>query len=36
MLTSAVYCLVGLSALYQAVSFKAIQRRWGHDPVLAR
>jgi uncharacterized protein len=36
MLTSAVYCLVGLSALYQAVSFKAIQRRWGHEPVLAR
>ena len=23
-----VYSLVGLSALYQALSFKAIQRRW--------
>lgn len=33
-LSSAVYLLVGLSALYQAVSFKAIQRRWGHEPVL--
>lgn len=36
MLSSAVYMLVGLSALYQAVSFKAIQRRWGHDAVMAR
>ncbi len=36
MLSSVVYSLVGLAALYQAVSFKAIQRRWGHDPVLAR
>ena len=35
-LSSAVYILVGLTALYQAVSFKAIQRRWGHDPVMAR
>ena len=35
-LSSAVYVLVGLSALYQAVSFKAIQRRWGHDTVMAR
>lgn len=32
-LSSAVYALVGLAALYQAVSFKAIQRRWG-QPVL--
>ncbi len=40
MLSSAVYILVGLAALYQAVSFKAIQRRWGHDsrdgPVRSR
>ncbi len=34
-LSSIVYALVGLAALYQAVSFKAIQRRWGHQPVLA-
>ncbi|MGZ4733768.1 MAG: DUF378 domain-containing protein [Terriglobales bacterium] len=36
MLSAAVYMLVGLAALYQAVSFKAIQRRWGHDSVMAR
>jgi uncharacterized membrane protein YuzA (DUF378 family) len=29
-LTSIVYLLVGLAALYEAVSFKAIQRRWSH------
>jgi uncharacterized protein len=29
-LSSIVYLLVGLAALYQAVAFKAIQRRWGH------
>lgn len=34
-LSSTVYALVGLSALYQAVSFKAIQRRWGHSSVMA-
>ena len=34
-LTSAVYLLVGLSALYQGVSFKAIQKRWGHEHALA-
>ena len=34
-LSSAVYVLVGLSALYQAVSLKAIQRRWGYDSALA-
>ena len=27
-LSKAVYCLVGLSALYQAVQWKAIQYRW--------
>ncbi len=35
-LSSLVYGLVGLSALYQAVSFKGIQTRWGHAPVEAR
>lgn len=28
-LSRAVYALVGLSALYQAIQWKAIQRRWG-------
>ena len=28
-LSRAVYTLVGLSAVYQALSWKAIQRRWG-------
>jgi uncharacterized membrane protein YuzA (DUF378 family) len=35
-LSSIVYALVGLAALYQAVSFKAIQQRWGHESVPAR
>jgi uncharacterized protein len=34
-LSSIVYVLVGLSAVYQAVQFKAIQRRWGHEHILA-
>jgi len=34
-LSSTVYVLVALSALYQAASFKAIQRRWGHEQALA-
>jgi len=34
-ITSIVYLLVGISALYQAVSFKAIQRRWGHQSAFA-
>ena len=34
-LSSAVYLLVGLSALYQAVSWKAIQRRWSGTPAMA-
>lgn len=33
-LSSAVYLLVGLSAIYQAVSWKAIQRRWGHQELV--
>ena len=35
-LSSVVYALVGLAALYQAVSFKAIQHRWGHESAPAR
>ena len=35
MLSSAVYILVGLSALYQAASFKAIQRRWKPESAFA-
>ncbi len=36
MLSSVVYGLVGLSALYQAVSFQAIKQRWAHESVPAR
>jgi uncharacterized membrane protein YuzA (DUF378 family) len=35
-LSSVVYLLVGLSAVYQVVSWKAIQRRWSGTPVMAR
>jgi uncharacterized protein len=31
MLSAAVYTLVGLAAVYQAISFKAIQHRWNHQ-----
>lgn len=34
-LAKAVYTLVGVSAVYQAISFKAIQRRWNAQPVIA-
>jgi uncharacterized membrane protein YuzA (DUF378 family) len=34
-LSSVVYLLVGLSALYQALSWKAIQRRWSANPAMA-
>lgn len=34
LLANLVYVLVGLSALYQAFQWKAIQRRWAH-PVAA-
>jgi uncharacterized membrane protein YuzA (DUF378 family) len=34
-LSSAVYILVGLSALYQAATFKSVQRRRGHESVVA-
>ena len=35
-LSSVVYLLVGLAALYQAVSFKGIQHRWGQHSVPVR
>lgn len=35
-LSSLVYILVGLAALYQAVSFKSIQGRWAHQSAHAR
>jgi uncharacterized membrane protein YuzA (DUF378 family) len=35
-LSSVVYALVGLSGLYQALTWKSIQRRWQNDGVLAR
>ena len=31
-----VYLAVGLCAVYQALQWKAIQRRWGMEPALAR
>jgi uncharacterized protein len=35
-LSSAVYVLVGLAALYEAVSFKSMQRRWTHQTLVAQ
>ena len=35
-LSSAVYALVGLAALYQALSFKGIQHRWGQHVAAVR
>lgn len=35
MLASIVYSLVGLSALYQAIQWKSIQRRWSYSTVNA-
>ncbi len=35
-LSRVVYCLVGLAAVYQGVSWKAIQRRWVATPAFAR
>ncbi|HKU25838.1 MAG TPA: DUF378 domain-containing protein [Candidatus Sulfotelmatobacter sp.] len=35
-LSSVVYLLVGLSAIYQALSWKAIQRRWSGTPAMVR
>lgn len=34
-LSSLVYGLVGLAGLYQALTWKAIQRRWQLEPVRA-
>jgi uncharacterized membrane protein YuzA (DUF378 family) len=34
-LAKVVYTSVGLSALYQAAQWKAIQRRWTHSPARA-
>lgn len=34
-LAKAVYTLVGVAALYQAMSLGAIQRRWGVRPAMA-
>jgi hypothetical protein len=31
-----VYSLVGLAAVYQALSWKAIQKRWNAEPALVR
>ena len=35
-LSTVVYSLVGLAGLYQAVTWKAIQRRWHDEGVRAR
>jgi len=35
-LSRVVYCLVGLAAVYQGLSWKAIQKRWFATPALAR
>lgn len=35
-LSSVIYGLVGLSGLYQALTWKAIQRRWYSDAAAAR
>lgn len=36
MLSSVVYLLVGLAAIYQLISWKAIQRRWSTNAAIAR
>lgn len=36
LLSSLVYGLVGFAGLYQAVTWKSIQRRWFHDTADAR
>jgi uncharacterized membrane protein YuzA (DUF378 family) len=35
-LTSLVYMLVGVAAIYQAIGLKSIQRRWGVSAAPAR
>ena len=32
MLSRTVYVLVGIAALYQAVQWRGVQRRWSHSP----
>jgi uncharacterized membrane protein YuzA (DUF378 family) len=34
-LSKMVYCLVGLAAIYQAASLRAIQKRWNVRPAIA-
>ena len=34
-LSSLVYTLVGIAGLFQAIQFKAIQRRWCRQPAFA-
>jgi uncharacterized membrane protein YuzA (DUF378 family) len=34
-LSSVVYALVGLAAIYQAAAFRSMQRRWNHSAVIA-
>jgi len=36
LLSRIVYSLVGLAAVYQALSWKAIQKRWAFEPSLVR
>jgi uncharacterized membrane protein YuzA (DUF378 family) len=36
LLSRIVYAVVGLCAVYQAVQWRAIQRRWGMVPAMAR
>lgn len=36
LLSSLVYALVGLAALYQVISFKAMQNRWRHEAAPIR
>lgn len=35
-LSSVIYSLVGLSGVYQALTWKSIQRRWYSDAAVAR
>jgi hypothetical protein len=34
-LSRLVYVIVGIAGVYQAIEFKAIQRRWGGAPTVA-
>lgn len=35
LLSRIVYCLVGVSAIYQALALKSMMRRWGGDTHMA-